>query len=265
VIPIQRGTVDGLYFEISGEGEPLLFLHAGGMDARMWVAEVHSFAAEFRVIRFDARGVGRSEIPIRPYSPTDDVATLLRHLGVERVSLVGCSLGARTAIDFAIEHPAAVESVVVIGAGVSGFAFSGGYQQRVVTILGQLAQGDVQRFVDAWLADSAFGPRNVESRELVGRMLHDNHRLFTGDAAFMQPLEPPALDRLGELRAPLLALVGAADDSDIHEIARIIEERAADARVVTVPDAGHMINLDAPATFHRLASAFLREARRAAE
>lgn len=260
----QRGTIDGLYFEASGEGQPLLFLHAGGMDGRMWDAEMHSFADEFRVIRFDARGVGRSEIPIRPYSPADDVATLLGHLGVARVSLVGCSLGGRTAIDFAIEHPELVDSVVLIGAGVSGFAFSGGYQQRVVTILGQLAQGDVQKFVDAWLADSAFGPRNAESRELVGRMLHDNYRLFTGDAAFIRPLEPPALERLGELRAPLLALVGATDDADIHEIARILEERAPDARVVTVPDAGHMLNLDAPATFHRLAAAFLREARRAA-
>jgi pimeloyl-ACP methyl ester carboxylesterase len=103
-----------LYYEAKGEGQPLILLHAGGMDSRMWDAQFDRLSQVFLVVRYDLRGFGRSSKPGQPFYPVDDLYQLMRHLGIKRASLAGLSMGSGVALDFALEHPEVVEKLVLV-------------------------------------------------------------------------------------------------------------------------------------------------------
>jgi 3-oxoadipate enol-lactonase len=94
-----------LYYESLGQGEPVVLLHAGIADGRMWDEQFGTFAEGYRVVRYDRRGFGRSAMVDGTYSHHDDLRGVLDHLGIEHASFVGCSMGGGAAIDFALGHP----------------------------------------------------------------------------------------------------------------------------------------------------------------
>jgi pimeloyl-ACP methyl ester carboxylesterase len=118
------------YYELAGEGEPLVFVHAGIADSRMWDDQFHPFAQSYRVLRYDRRGFGRSPMVAGPYSHHGDLYALLRFLGIERAHLVGCSQGAKTITDFALEHPEMISSLVLVAPALGGFAYTGERRAR---------------------------------------------------------------------------------------------------------------------------------------
>lgn len=109
--PVKHGK---LYFEMTGSGEPIVLIHGGQMDCRIWDAEVELLRSNYRVIRYDVRGYGRSPAPTEVYSLHEDLARLLDRLEVPKAHLVGLSLGGAAAIDFAIAHPERVGKLVVV-------------------------------------------------------------------------------------------------------------------------------------------------------
>src|SRR5690242_11079340 len=106
-------------YESAGEGEPLVFLHGGLLDGRMWDDQLPFFAQRHHAIRYDMRGTGRSEIESSAelHIPYQDLAHFLQALDIPRASLVGLSGGARAAIDFAIAYPARVQRLVLVSPG----------------------------------------------------------------------------------------------------------------------------------------------------
>ena len=109
-LPVEGGQ---LYYEVQGDGRPVILLHAGGMDAKMWDAQFDQLSRQFRVVRYDLRGFGRSSKPDRPFHPVEDLRELMRHLGIKRAHLVGLSMGSGVALNFALEHPGMVEKLVL--------------------------------------------------------------------------------------------------------------------------------------------------------
>jgi len=115
-------TLNGarINYERSGSGFPVLFIHAGIADSRMWEPQAKTWADRFDMIRPDLRGFGDSDLPPAPYSNRADLAGLLDHLGLYRAHVIGCSMGGTVAIDLAVEHPDRVERLVLIGRGSAG-------------------------------------------------------------------------------------------------------------------------------------------------
>ena len=115
-------TLNGarIHYERSGSGFPLLLIHAGIADSRMWEPQAAALGKHFDMIRPDSRGFGDSELPPMPYSGMADMIALLDHLAVKRAHVVGCSMGGTLAIDLALEHPERVERLVLVAAGISG-------------------------------------------------------------------------------------------------------------------------------------------------
>src|SRR5690242_17574490 len=113
--------IDGLWTERRGTGAPVVLLHGAGMDSRLWDAVFPALASECDVIRYDARGLGRSASPTGPFSDIGDLRTVLDHFGVERAALVGLSMGGETAIDFTLAHPDRVAALALVGSSVSGY------------------------------------------------------------------------------------------------------------------------------------------------
>jgi uncharacterized protein (TIGR02246 family) len=102
-----------LYYEVKGEGQPLILLHAGGMDSKMWDAQFNYLSHQFLVVRYDLRGFGHSSRPEQSFYPVNDLYQLMQHLGIKRASLVGLSMGSGVALNFALEHPEMVERLVL--------------------------------------------------------------------------------------------------------------------------------------------------------
>ena len=94
-----------IYYEIRGKGHPLVLVHGGLMDRRMWDDQFEFFARDYKVIRYDVRGHGRSAVPSEPFSHTHDLYGLLNYLNIESTYLIGLSMGGAIAIDFVLEHP----------------------------------------------------------------------------------------------------------------------------------------------------------------
>jgi pimeloyl-ACP methyl ester carboxylesterase len=110
-----------LYYEMMGEGHPLVLLHRGYMDRRMWDNQFAAFAQNYQVIRYDIRGFGKSELPQTPYSDRRDLYDLMAFLEVKRAYLLGLSLGGVIALDFTLEYPAMVDALILVGSPVSGY------------------------------------------------------------------------------------------------------------------------------------------------
>src|SRR5688500_4113635 len=111
-----------IYYEVAGEGEPLVLVHAGIADSRMWDGQLTAFADRNRVIRHDMRGFGMSAMVDGPFSHHDDLRGLLDSLDVERAHLVGCSMGGGAVLDFALGYPQRVVNLVLVGSAVGGFS-----------------------------------------------------------------------------------------------------------------------------------------------
>jgi 3-oxoadipate enol-lactonase len=259
--------VDGtsLYYEVIGAGDPVVLLHGGAIDHRMWDEEFASLAGRRRVVRYDMRGHGLSKSPFGTYSHREDLAALLGHLGIERAHLVGLSLGCRVAVDFAISNPQAVLSLVLCSPGVSGYDFNAPEEQDYLTkIRAAWGAADFEQaaeeFVRAWADGPHRSPDQISAavREKVKRMAVETVRPDR-DLGSGVELDPPAWGRLGEVSRPTLAILGALDMPGIHEIVSRMGDEVPNCTVETVSGVAHMVNLERPDEFNRLVSEFLEE------
>lgn len=250
----ESGHVDveggRLYYETAGSGAPVVFLHAFALDTRMWDDQYEGLAREFRVIRYDLRGFGRSTVPQpgRAYSHADDLAALLARLDAHRPHLVGASMGGRCALDFAVAQPDAPRSVVVIGTVIGGWPWSREWLTAYSPVLQAGRRGEVAAAKAAWLALPLFASLRAKAPldARFTRMVEAYSGWHFVHADPERRLAPPTLEQLGKIRAPTLALTGDQDLPEFQRMAERIERQVANARRLSVPAAGHLPNMESP-------------------
>jgi pimeloyl-ACP methyl ester carboxylesterase len=259
-IAIPNGS---LYYEAAGAGSPVVLLHGGNLDRRMWDRELALLRQTHRVIRYDARGYGKSSAVDQPFAAHDDLAALLRGLGIPRASLVGLSLGGRIAMDFALAHPEMVDRLVLAAPGISGGTWAeDGDTLWLVAARAAAKRNDSVAVSLAWL-ESAYirtALHPPEQAERLRAIVRDNASFWMGmirHGDLEREASPPAAGRLEQLQMPILLLVGSLDTPFIQDVARAIAARAPHVRRVDIPGVGHMINLEAPDRFDAEVTAFL--------
>jgi pimeloyl-ACP methyl ester carboxylesterase len=252
-----------LYYETIGEGHPLVLLHDGLVDLRVWDEQFSVFADRYRVIRYDRRGYGRSERPWEDYSNVKDLYHLLRSLGIERAALMGVSAGGMIAIDFTLAHPDMVDALVLVGTAVGGFQDSEHMQERIMAAIRPLIMDDdVEQTIDNWVTDPyLIAPTNERARQRLRKFLLSSPRNLY-DPHYHSFWEPgkPALGRLEEIRVPTLLVVGEADAPDNQAVSGALQAGIRGSRRVVLSDAGHLVPLEQPQVFNQLVSEFLDSA-----
>ena len=257
-----------IYYEVEGSGEPVVLIHAGVANLRMWDEQVPVLSDSYRVIRYDTRGYGSTETDAVEFSNRADIAALLDHLGEDRAHVVGLSRGGQIALDFAIESPDRVRSLVVAAGGI------GGYESPDEMPGDTWDEPEAFATAQNWeaLADweTAFwadGPGQPTDRvdPAVRERVHDwiltTYRALKEEGT-PQPLDPPAVGRLGELRAPLLVMLGTLDEPGTSESMRHLADAVPGARLEVFEGSAHMLNLEQPERFNRALRGFLDEHRR---
>lgn len=251
-------------YDVIGSGEPVLLVHAGVADRSMWDDQVAALADAYRVIRHDTRGFGETVTEPVAFSNRADIGALLDHLGERSAHLVGLSRGGQIALDFALEFPERVRSLTVVAGGVGGYESPAQLSQDTWDTVERMWDAkDWEGLADWETAHWADGPgqsvdRAPVVRERVHRWVLTNYRaeMEEGDP---QPLTPPAEGRLGDLRAPLLVMLGTLDDPATKDAMRHLAASVPGSRLEEF-DAAHMVNLEHPARFNHILREFLDQA-----
>ncbi len=260
-----------LYYEVAGEGHPLVLVHGGLVDRRLWNDQFDVFAQHYKVIRYDIRGFGDSGLvtaDTQPYSLRGDLYALLQWLGIEKTYVLGLSMGGGMAIDFTLTYPEMVDALIPVAAGVSGFQSKAEDDPvsaaRGAAIDEAFAQHDIPRAVEIslqmWTDGPGRSPEEVDStvRERVRAMTTRNcNRPDDENASFPQKIEPPAITRLNEIHVPTLIIVGDQDIRDISIIADMLESGIAGAKKVIIPGTAHHLNMEKPQEFNQIVLDFL--------
>ena len=240
----------------------VVLLHDGLLDSRVWEKQIEIFARYHTVIRYDRRGYGRSEAPSRTFSDSEDLRHLLRSLGVRGAHLVGMSNGGRVALDFTLEYPNVVDSLVLVGSSLGGYEFSEEVRNKVATTLSAVRTEEMPKAMCLWLEDSHWAPtarENALIRDRLMPILEESLLQLRSMSVgkFLIPLYPPAIMRLSEIRVPTLVIVGERDLPDNQEIANLLHEGIHDSSKEIIEGAGHMVNIEKPQRFNRIVLDFL--------
>ena len=252
-----------LAYETRGAGHPLVLIHAGIADRRMWDDQVDAFAERYRVVRYDARGFGQSDAPVGAFSQHDDLLGLLDALGIERAHLVGVSMGSKTALSAALAAPTRVTSLVIVSSTVgrepSAELRQGWDEVDALLEAGEIAEAN-ERELRMWIDGPRRSPDEVDPavRERV-RVMNGALLAAEGEGMDEQRLDPPADGRLAEIRVPTLVIIGDQDVPDVLNAAEPLTSGIAGARLATIADAAHLPNMEKPDEFNRLVLTFLNE------
>lgn len=251
-----------LYYEVAGEGHPLVLVHGFTLDTRMWDAQFETLAQHYRVISYDLRGFGKSALPTdESYAHHDDLKALLDHVGIASAYLLGQSLGGAIAINFALTFPKVTRALILVDTVLWGFQWSAEQSAIDGAIWTKASESGVQAAKDLWLKHPLFEParKNPAVTSRLTQIVSDysGWHFINNDPG--RALDPPAAQRLGQVNAPTLVIVGERDLPDFQQIADTCQKQIANARKVTLPNVGHMSNMEAPDEFNKTVSSFLSD------
>jgi pimeloyl-ACP methyl ester carboxylesterase len=264
---VPRARVNGveLYYESCGKGLPLVFAHGGGGSLLQWAYQVPHFSERYRVVTFDNRGHGRSESPQEAYSIevfAEDILGLFDALSLERVVLIGLTMGAMTALRFALDHPDRLLGMVLVSASEGGRA---AMRERFETSA-QIAESHGMEMLAEGFCSVLFSPwfQQEKSDFVLACRRGMQAASPEGYARSIRALaeRQPLRDRLSEIRVKTLVVIGEDDVTEFPlEDADLYARGIPDAKLAKIRKAGHLANIEQADVFNSLLDRFLDELR----
>jgi len=219
-----------IYYEDTGDGHPFVFIHGGGLESGSWHSQKAFFSKRYRVITYDIRGHGRTEVPDISYSMDDyveDLRQLLDHLAIQRTYLAGLSMGGYIALSFTLRCMGRVEALILIGSNS-----------------GAMIEATVKRSEEA-------AARIMSTKGTDAGLKY--MRVHEATVA-----RPDLTERLSEIRKPVLIIVGDQDTATPRYISQEMHSRIANSQMVILPNCGHACHLEQPDTFNSIVGEFLQ-------
>lgn len=245
-----------LHREVTGSGPPVVLLHAGVVDSRIWRRVVPLLAERHTVVTYDLRGYGRSPAWDGPYSSVDDLRRLLDELGLERASLVGLSRGGTVALEFTLEHPDRVDALVLVASGLRGGGIRIDLPPEVEARWEDAeARGDVAAMAE--LDMELWAPLGADDE--LRAMFLENAAASNADDPEALPEWTPA-QRLAEVRAPTLVINADRDVPALVAAGERVAREIPNARVAVIEAADHMAPWRTPDELAELVLDFLAAA-----
>jgi len=269
-----------LAYDEAGSGPAVVFVHAGVGDRRMWDHQFTAFARTHRVVRYDWRGHGGSADHEGPVTHHEDLLALMDGLGIERATLVGASYGGAHCADAALAAPERVEALALVCPGMSGHEWpevfvresrkmvlaAVPHERLEVYRAGRAAPdpADVAAMAQAQARFMVLGPGRdpedmpQEAWDLSLLMLRELFaRQWSGPVLTTRPPGRPAKARLGDLAAPTLVVKGLSEPGPVREVADLYAEGVHGARLLELPDTGHLPSVERPAELTAALADFL--------
>jgi pimeloyl-ACP methyl ester carboxylesterase len=238
MVPVDGGA---LYTEdTQSPGYPVVLLHPGWGDSRIWQPVVDRLAGRARTVRYDTRGYHRSPASAVPFTQLGDLRAVLDHLAVPPAVVVGHSGGGGTAIGLALADPGRVRSLLLLAPGLPDYPWPAD-DPFFVQFGALLADGDREGLTALGMRTWACAADDPTTREQIGS---------AATALLRQPAhqlpDPPAFDRLAEIAVPCTLMIGGRDHPAVVQCANTVAARIRDSRTLTFPRADHMLPLRIP-------------------
>ena len=266
-IQIESGyaEVNGtrLYYEVAGSGDAILLIHGNGGDRRHWDEQFEVFVKNYKVVRFDIRGFGKSAMPVegQPYRCNDDIKALLEFLGISKTHIAGFSLGCAFALDFVIEHPEMSRSLIAVGPWIFGYRSESISEMApsMANIPKVLEKEGKAAAFEYWMNTPHFRV-SLKDPKVFNRIME-----IGKDFAFwhfthkdpIQYLDPSASEQLDKIQVPVLIVTGENDLKPCREMADHLEKTIPNSKKVDLMDTGHLMALEKPEEFNKAVLDFL--------
>lgn len=268
-VEIKSGFVNSdnaqIYYETVGNGIPFVMIHAGVADSRQWNNEFAFFANNYRVVRYDMRGYGKSEPVDGEFNHMSDLVSVLSALQLqEPLIMMGCSMGGGLAMDFAVINPSRTKALIMVGSAPSGLELDVPTPPKFAEAEKAYDAGDLDLVAELetqiWFDGMDRTPEQVNPA-MRGLAYEMNRKALSHEARGLGKRLPntqtPAFDRLTDLHIPVLAIVGAHDTPYILAAADYMVEKLPSARKASIEDAAHLPNMDQPEEFQAILNGFL--------
>jgi 3-oxoadipate enol-lactonase len=240
-----------LWYEDSGSGPPVMLLHEGVVDSRIWARFLPHVADRLRTISYDQRGYGRSPMWTGPYSPVDDLVSVLDAAGVESAALIGTSRGGRIAIQAALDRPERVSALVPAVSGLAGHPLQiEATPKQEARWEAAEASGDLAAMAEIDM--EIWAPMGVD--DALRAMFVENAEASNAEDPAQ---EVPSAGRLDEISVPTLVITAARDVPAINELGMLLVREIPRARHAVIEEADHMVQWRAPKEFAHLVLDFL--------
>jgi 3-oxoadipate enol-lactonase len=262
-----------LYYEMIGEGRPMVLIHGLLMHSGLWDNELAAFNERFQVIRYDVSGFGKS--PITPTADADGLLQLLDHLQIPQAILLGMSMGAEIALGFTLNHPDRVSGLVLVSPGLDDYPYPEEASQRWQNFIEPVMRKDFHEAREVFLRQVVDGPAGPaasvvrdRARQLMASYTFSNffppesapeesQQAETASAPTGVDIPKGTTERLSEITVPTLMMVGERDHADVLAISEVLASQIQQTKKVVIPDAAHIINLDQPGVFQETVLSFL--------
>jgi 3-oxoadipate enol-lactonase len=257
-VPYIRVNDLNLYFEASGAGDPLVFLHGLGSSTRDWELQAAYFSSCFQVITFDNRGHGRTDKPRGPYSVPQfaaDAAAFLKAIGTVPAHIVGLSMGGMTAFQLAVAEPTLVKSLTIVNSGPA-LVLTNSRDRRAFFIRRLVVRLLGMRKMGAILADMLLPEPHQKDlhNTLITRWAENNRKAYL---ASMKAITGWSVaDRIGEIRCPVL-IVTADQDYTPVSLKEAYARQIPGAEIAVIRQSRHLTPIDQPEAFNEVLLGFL--------
>lgn len=258
-----------LYYEIAGNGTPLIFHHGFTCDHRNWNPQIEYFADRYQVITYDARGHGQSEVPDSiPYSYVEDLAALIDYLEIDKAVIIGHSLGGAPAFYYTKDHPERVLALILAegGAFLSDPAIVDtsnipSYFNELYSAIAVARNQGLEDGKIAWLKihpmnDAA---ENPISSDLLNTMIEDysGWHWLNEDPQKSNPIG--TIEMMRSIKTPTLIVAGEYSHPVLKDLVFAQSQYIPNSKLVTIGKSNHMLNIENPDQFNKELESFLLE------
>ena len=255
--------VDGgqIYYETCGKGaQAVVLIHDGVINSASFDDMWPVLCKDFRVLRYDRRGYGRSPAAKAPYSPQEDLAAVMRAANFEHASLAGFSFGGGLALSYALDHPDQVDRLILSGAALNGFKVSKNFSSRITKVMLPMVIGKMDAVIanaskETWI----MAPGNDAARAKITALIKASPQDLRHQMKDPIRSWPSDLPRMPGLKIPTLIMTGDHDIADNQAQAGAAQVLIPGARRIVIEDAGHLMQLEHPREVAELIADFVRK------
>ncbi len=258
-VSIAAKSSDGIDYNLTGEGQLIVFVHGSNLDQRMWAPQVEHLSQFVKVLTYDLRGLGSSDLPTQPYSDASDLALLLEEIDESSAVIVGLSAGVQVALDFVSDNAEQVQKLVLVSPSITGYTPDENppYLTNLVSALRDQNYGQANEV----LLNSALMTAPTEYEKIVREMVTSSGQWELPYELVQRTVEP-ITSKLSQIDVPTLILLGSNDFPAIKEIANFLDQELLRSEVVVLEDGSHLLNLSNVEEFNSELERFIKTGQR---
>ena len=258
-----------LYYEITGKGTPLIFLHGFTCDHRNWNPQVEYFSKRFKVITYDARGHGQSSLPDTvPYSYLEDLTALINYLNIEKAVVIGHSMGGAPAFLYAKDNPERVLALVLAEGGpvmndpsIVDTTIIPDYFNEFRSAITVAQNEGLEKGKEAWLNIQPLrtAAQNPNSSELLETMINDYSGWHWLNKNPHKKNLKCTIKLMSQLKCPTLILAGELSHPVLKDVVNAQAKYIPNSKKVILKNSNHMLNMENPEKFNKEVEVFLKQ------